>query len=121
VTALPDKGSLRHSRLSLVGPADRSEKNELHLATTRQSDAAAADERSCDTKRDIVDSFLRLAAFPTFPLDRLSRYEHMLWRQARQIVFTLESLRRRKQQPRRSSFPFTFRRREPGDLSETLR
>jgi hypothetical protein len=38
----------------------------------------------------------------------------LLWRQSRQIVFTLESLRRRKQQPSRSSFPFSFRRREPG-------
>jgi len=41
-----------------------------------------------------------LAALPTFALDRLSRYEHLLWRQARQIVFTLESLRRRQQAPR---------------------
>jgi Rad52/22 family double-strand break repair protein len=39
-------------------------------------------------------------------LDRLSRYEHVLWRQARQIVFTLESLRYRRRQPRRSTFPF---------------
>ena len=31
---------------------------------------------------------------PTFALDRLSRYEHLLWRQARQIVFTLETLTR---------------------------
>jgi len=53
---------------------------------------------------------MRLVALPTFALDRLSRYEHLLWRQDRQIVFTLESLRRRKQQPRRSSFPFSFRR-----------
>ena len=51
-------------------------------------------------------------------LDRLSRYEHMLWRQARQIVFTLESLRRRKRAPSRSTFPFSFRRRQPGALSE---
>ena len=72
-------------------------------------------------KTDIVDSFLRLAALPTFPLDRLSRYEHMLWRQARQIVFTLESLRRRKQQPSRSSFPFSFRRREPSTASDEFR
>jgi hypothetical protein len=40
-------------------------------------------------------------------LDRLSRYEHVLWRQARQIVFTLEALRCRRQ-PRRSMFPFSF-------------
>jgi hypothetical protein len=59
----------------------------------------------------IADRFLRLAELPSFPLDRLSRYEHLLWRQARQLVITLESLRRRKQQ-RRSTFPFSFRRRE---------
>ena len=64
-------------------------------------------------KTAIADRFLRLTELPTFPLDRLSRYEHLLWRQARQLVITLESLRRRKQQPRRSTFPFSFRRREP--------
>jgi hypothetical protein len=57
-------------------------------------------------------------AMPTFTFDRLSRYEHLLWRQARQIVFTLESLRRRKRLPSRSTFPFSFRRREPGTLPE---
>jgi hypothetical protein len=57
----------------------------------------------------------------TFALVRLSRYEHLLWRQARQILFTLESLRRRKQQPSRSSFPFSFRQREPSALSEEFR
>jgi len=61
-----------------------------------------------DTNNDIGDCVLRLAALPTFPLDRLSRYEHLLWRQARQLVFTLESMRQRKSQPRRSSFPFSF-------------
>jgi hypothetical protein len=33
-------------------------------------------------------------------------------------VITLESLRRRKRQPSRSTFPFSFQRREPGALSE---
>jgi hypothetical protein len=61
-------------------------------------------------KTAIADRFLRLADLPTFPLDRLSRYEHLLWRQARQLVITIEALRRRKQQPRRSTFPFSFRR-----------
>jgi hypothetical protein len=61
-----------------------------------------------------------LNAQVTFALDRLSRYEHLLWRQARQIVFTLESLRHRKRQPVRSTFPFSFRRREPGALSEEV-
>ena len=64
-------------------------------------------------KTAIADRFLRLAELPTFPLDRLSRYEHLLWRQARQLVITIESSQRRKQQPRRSTFPFSFRRRGP--------
>ena len=74
-----------------------------------------------DAKPDIADCFLRLADLPTSALDRLSRYEHMLWRQARQIVFTLELLRRCKRAPIRSTFPFSFRRREPGALSEEFR
>jgi hypothetical protein len=118
VTAEADKDPFSHSGLSLVGSTDLKEQNQLHLVVTRQHDAAAANDRSLDAKSSIVEAFLRLAALPTFPLDRLSRYEHLLWRQARQIVFSLESLRRRKQQPRRSSFPFSFRQREPGTVSE---
>ena len=48
---------------------------------------------SAPTPRRILPScFLRLMDQPTFAFDRLSRYEHTLWRQARQIVFTLEIL-----------------------------
>ena len=57
----------------------------------------------------IANSYLRMVALPTFPLDRLTRYEHILWRQARQIIITLETLRRRKPLFLRQSFPFTFR------------
>ena len=38
---------------------------------------------------DVAKAFIRLTAHGTFPLDRLSRYEHTLWRQARQIICTL--------------------------------
>jgi hypothetical protein len=121
VTAESDKVEYGSSRPTFVEATDRSDRNQLHLVATRQSDAAAGNELSFNTKKDIGDSFLRLAAQPTFALDRLSRYEHLLWRQARQIVFTLESLRRRKRAPSRSTFPFSFRRREPGALSEEPR
>jgi hypothetical protein len=60
-------------------------------------------------KTAIADRFLRLAELPTFPLDRLNRYEHLLWRQARQLVITLQSLSARSRRPSRSSFPFLFR------------
>ena len=110
-----EAGKLEHgsSNPTVVEAADISDRNQLHLVATRQSDAASGNELSSDTKKDIANCFLRLAALPTFPLDRLSRYEHLLWRQTRQIVITLESLRRRKPQPSRSSFPFSFRRRQP--------
>jgi len=45
----------------------------------------------CD---DLTTSFLRLANLPTSPLDRLSRYEATLWRQACQTLLTLQTLSR---------------------------
>ena len=101
-------------RLTGVGRVNLPEQNQFGVRAARQSDAAAANEPGPNPKREIADCFLRLAEPPTFALDRLSRYEYLLWRQSRQIVFTLESLRRRKQQPCRSTFPFSFRRSELG-------
>ncbi|SRR6266571_5132484 len=48
--------------------------------------------------------FLRLANLPNFALDRLSRYEANLWRQAGRIVYALETLDRRKPQERSRRF-----------------
>ena len=48
--------------------------------------------------------FLRLANLPNFALDRLSRYEATLWRQARQTLFALDALDRRKPQERGRRF-----------------
>ena len=45
---------------------------------------------------DLTRSFIRLSSLPTSPLDRLSRYEATLWRQACQILFTLGCLNQRK-------------------------
>jgi hypothetical protein len=109
VTTEPGKLENGCPHLTLVGGVNLPEQNHSAPRAALQSDAAAANEASLNTKRDIGDRFLRLAELPTFVLDRLSRYEHLLWRQARQLVFTLESLRRRKPQPSRSSFPFSFR------------
>src|ERR1700756_2301151 len=44
----------------------------------------------------LTRSFVRLSNLPTYPLDRLSRYEATLWRQACQILFTLQCLDQRK-------------------------
>jgi hypothetical protein len=49
-----------------------------------------------DPSDDLTRAFVRLSNLPTYPLDRLSRYEATLWRQARQTLFTLQCLDRRK-------------------------
>jgi hypothetical protein len=110
VTGDSRRNDVRPSSATVVGIADVSKRHPMFLRPAQESDAAEGKELSFDAKKDIADGFLRLAALPTFALDRLSRYEHLLWRQARQIVFTLESLRRRKRAPSRSSLPFSFRR-----------
>ena len=54
-----------------------------------------------DPSDDLTRAFVRLSNLPTCPLDRLSRYEATLWRQACQILFTLQYLARRKPWERR--------------------
>ena len=49
-----------------------------------------------DQTDDLTHAFVRLSHLPTYPLDRLSRYEATLWRQACQILFALQCLDRRK-------------------------
>ena len=49
-----------------------------------------------DQSDDLTRAFVRLNNLPTCPLDRLSRYEATLWRQACQILWTLQCLDRRK-------------------------
>jgi hypothetical protein len=58
---------------------------------------------------DLACCFLRLANLPNFALDRLSRYEAALWRQASQILYALEILDRRKPQERAPHFRFVER------------
>jgi hypothetical protein len=54
-----------------------------------------------DLSDHLTRAFVRLSNLPTCPLDRLSRYEATLWRQACQILFTLQCLDGRKPWERR--------------------
>jgi hypothetical protein len=54
-----------------------------------------------DQAEDLTRSFVRLSNLPSYPLDRLSRYEATLWRQARQVVFALQCLEHREPWGRR--------------------
>lgn len=62
---------------------------------TQSPPRAAADLASC---------FLSLTKLPNYTLDRLSRYEAILWRQAAQILFALDALGRRNPQERPRQF-----------------
>lgn len=64
---------------------------------------------------DPASCFLRLANLPNYALDRLSRYEAILWRQAAQILFALDALARRKPQERPSQFHLRRRQCRPDD------
>src|SRR3954470_13754563 len=66
------------------------------------TDPPAARPHADENSADLAQCFLRLARLPTFPLDRLSRYEATLWRQAGRTIFALEALHRRKPWERRS-------------------
>ena len=61
-------------------------------------------EPPVDPTADLARCFLRLANLPNCVLDRLSRYEATLWRQAGQILFALDVLDRRKPWDRRRRF-----------------
>ena len=69
---------------------------------------------AADPAADLARCFLRLANLPNYALDRLSRYEVALWRQAGQILFTLNALDRSKPQDRRRRFSFGGQRELPG-------
>src|SRR5246127_2126881 len=83
----------------LYGPADASG-NDLRPDQTdlaRGIDARApSPDALADQTDDLTHAFVRLSNLPTYPLDRLSRYEATLWRQACQILFALQYLDRRK-------------------------
>jgi hypothetical protein len=63
-------------------------------------DGGSSSIEPADQSDDLTRSFIRLSNLPTYPLDRLSRYEATLWRQACQILFTLQCLDGRKPWPR---------------------
>ncbi len=82
------------------GNADAASHDTLSIMETvpdcgKKGDASALEFARC---------FLRLANLPNFALDRLSRYETNLWRQASRILYALETLDRRKPQERTRRF-----------------
>jgi hypothetical protein len=73
---------------------------------------------SADPSADLASCFLGLANLPSHALDRLSRYEAILWRQARQTVIALDALGRKRSQDRGRHFFFRNRHQRPIDEHE---
>jgi hypothetical protein len=67
-----------------------------HEGSSTLDPGSASTVQPADPFADLTRSFVRLSNLPTCPLDRLSRYEAALWRQACQVLFTLQCLDRRK-------------------------
>lgn len=65
---------------------------------------ATAEPKLVNPATHLARCFLGLASLPRYPLDRLSRYEARLWRQAGAILFVLDNSRRRKSHDRQRSF-----------------
>jgi hypothetical protein len=75
-----------------VAPNDGAELQE-HEGSNAGGSVLVASEGDPDA---LTRSFVRLSNLPSYPLDRLSRYEATLWRQAYQILIALQFLERRK-------------------------
>src|SRR5438105_9859880 len=73
----------------LFGPSDESD-NRIDSDSAQMTKAFKPPGRNPDPcSGDLAQCFLRLAHLPSFPLDRLSRYEATLWRQATRTIFAL--------------------------------
>src|SRR5215813_5174237 len=78
----------------------------FEMAVTADYDAQSAVERELVLRLASLlwrlrRATVRLSNLPTYPLDRLSRYEAALWHQACQVLFTLQCRDRRKPWERR--------------------
>jgi hypothetical protein len=95
---LPDSRDIIHA---VFGQADSTGAHAVsHSAVSNMETVPNSGKNIDATNVEFARCFLRLANLPNFALDRLSRYEATLWRQAGRILYALETLDRRKPQER---------------------
>ena len=98
-----------HSLYALFGRTTSVDGDHARLDTVGRRATSSSALNSADPSADLASCFLGLANLPSHALDRLSRYEAILWRQARQTVFALDALGRRRPQDRGRHFHFRSR------------
>ena len=115
-----DRQAEAESRKSLYALFRRTDSADCDRApdnlTSRRRAASGSAPNSADPSADLASCFLGLANLPSYALDRLSRYEAILWRQARQTVLALDTLCRRR--PRDGGRHFHFRNRHQRSIDE---
>jgi hypothetical protein len=91
----------RLKSMHLVPGRDDADRASVPDGTGNSRPAASDSIRDrIDPTTNLAHCFLHLADLPNYALDRLSRYEAVLWRQAAQILFALDALGRRRPQER---------------------
>jgi hypothetical protein len=89
----------------------------IHAVFQRRDAHGGSELEAVPSVVELARCFLRLANLPNFALDRLSRYEANLSRQANRILFALDALGRRKPRERRHHSSIT----RPQDLVGFIR
>jgi hypothetical protein len=99
---------------ALFRPYDRDNRGDGSPSTINSTEflSSSTAKPAADPRLYLAQCFLQLADLPNYALDRLARYEHTIWRQVAQILFTLDNLNRRKPQERKR-FRFDYRQQEP--------
>jgi hypothetical protein len=100
----PESREIIYARLGWAHSADADPDRVSHGITNGTEPRPSSGPESVHPATDFARCFLRLANLPNYALDRLSRYEATLWRQAGQILFALDALDRRKPQERGRRF-----------------
>jgi hypothetical protein len=97
---------------AMFGQADPigNDLDDTHDVSEDMDSSLSSESNLKGPRRNLARCFLRLANLPSYPLDRLSRYEATLWRQAGQILSALAALDRCKPWERRTHFRVNRRR-----------
>jgi hypothetical protein len=100
----PDSRKVIYAMFARADQSDADPDRAPHGIATGTETVPSSEPEPLDPAADLARCFLRLANLPNFALDRLSRYEAILWRQAGQILLALDALDRRKPQDRGHRF-----------------
>jgi hypothetical protein len=114
----PDSRRIVYAMFARADQNNADPDRELQALTKETANGLSSGLEPDDPAADLARCFLRLANLPNFALDRLSRYEAILWRQVAQILFGLDALDRRKPQDRGRRFRYGSRHELPADARD---